>query len=124
MRPVDPDGISQEFKVVGIGILFPVALPQQQFPFLADPGRQGLLYAGTESGMYVSFDDGSQWQAFQMNLPVVPITDLAVKNDDLVVATQGRSFWILDDLTLLHQLDEEKLKQDVSLFTPRTTYRL
>ena len=69
--------------------------------------------------MYVSFDDGKSWNAFQMNLPVVPITDLALKNDDLIVATQGRSFWILDDLTLLHQLDEKKLKADVVMFQPR-----
>ena len=66
-----------------------------------DPTRPGLLYAGTETGLYVSFDDGASWQPFQRNLPVVPITDLAVKNDDLVVATQGRAFWILDDLTPL-----------------------
>src|SRR5262249_62022838 len=69
----------------------------------ADPQRRGLLYAGTEQGMYVSFDDGDHWQSFQLNLPVVPITDLALKDNDLVVATQGRSFWVLDDLTPLHQ---------------------
>ena len=90
----------------------------------ADKKRKGLLYAGTESGMYVSFDDGDAWMPFQMNLPVVPITDLALKNDDLVVATQGRSFWILDDLTLLHQLDEKQLKEDVVMFAPRKTYKM
>ena len=63
-----------------------------------DPVRPGLLYAGTETGLYISFDDGASWRPFQRNLPVVPITDLTVKNGDLVVATQGRSFWILDDL--------------------------
>ena len=90
----------------------------------ADPEREGLLYAGTESGMYVSFDDGASWQPFNLNLPVVPITDLAVKDNDLVVATQGRSFWILDDLTPLHQLNEEIAEADVHLFTPRPTYRM
>ncbi|MEE2642576.1 MAG: glycosyl hydrolase [Planctomycetota bacterium] len=89
----------------------------------ADPGRKGLLYAGTESGIYASLDDGKNWTPFQMNLPVVPVTDLAVKNDDLVVATQGRSFWILDDLTLLHQLDEKELKKDISLFRPRSVVK-
>ena len=69
-----------------------------------DPMKKGLLYAGTETGMYVSFNDGRDWQSFQLNLPIVPITDLVVKENDLVVATQGRSFWILDDLTPLHQL--------------------
>src|SRR3712207_346773 len=65
-----------------------------------DPHRRGLLYAGTETGMFISFDDGERWQPFQLNLPHVPITDLAVhkRDRDLVVATQGRSFWVLDDL--------------------------
>ena len=71
-----------------------------------DPNKRGLLYAGTETGMYVSFDNGERWQSLQLNLPIVPITDLAVQKRDkeLVVATQGRSFWILDDLSLLHQM--------------------
>ena len=73
-----------------------------------DPDRKGLLYAGTEFGMYVSFDDGAHWQKFQLNLPVTPITDLAVHQKDLVVATQGRAFWVLDDLTPLHQLADAK----------------
>src|SRR5204862_337440 len=73
----------------------------------ADPKRKGLLYAGTERGMVVSFDDGSSWQSLQLNLPIVPITDLAIKDDDLVVATQGRSFWVLDDLTPLRQVRPE-----------------
>lgn len=90
----------------------------------ADPARPGLLYAGTESGMYVSFDDGAHWKPFQLNLPVVPITDLAVRDDDLVVATQGRSFWVLDDLTPLHQITPEVARSDVHLFRPRPTYRL
>ncbi len=90
----------------------------------ADPGRPGLLYAGTESGMYISFDDGSSWKPFQLNLPIVPITDLAIKDTDLIVATQGRSFWVLDDLTPLHQLDSQIANKDVHLFEPRPTYRM
>ena len=90
----------------------------------ADPEREGLLYAGTESGMYVSFDDGASWAPFQLNLPVVPITDLAVKEGDLVVATQGRSFWVLDDLTPLRQLSDEVAQSRYHLFTPRPTYRM
>ena len=90
----------------------------------ADPAREGLLYAGTESGFYVSFDDGEQWQPFQLNLPIVPITDLAVKDHDLVVATQGRSFWVLDDLTVLHQLDADTAEADHVLFRPRDTWRM
>ena len=65
------------------------------------PSVQGLLFAGTEKGVYVSFDDGAQWQPLQLNLPVAPVNDLMVKNDDLVVATHGRSFWVLDDITPL-----------------------
>lgn len=90
----------------------------------ADPKRAGLLYAGTETGMYVSFNDGANWKPFQLNLPIVPITDLALKNDDLIVATQGRSFWVLDDLTPLHQLDDQVASADVHLFQPRPTYRM
>jgi len=90
----------------------------------ADPERQGLLYAGTETGMWVSLDDGQNWQSFQQNLPVVPITDLVVKNNDLVVATQGRSFWVLDDLTMLHQLDQVPSSTEAWLFKPRPSYRL
>ncbi len=90
----------------------------------ADRKRKGLLYAGTESGMYVSFDDGGNWENFQLNLPIVPITDLIIKDDDLVVATQGRSFWILDDLTLIQQLDRKQLEEDVVLFHPRPIYKI
>lgn len=90
----------------------------------ADPKRKGLLYAGTESGMYISFDDGAHWQPFQLNLPIVPITDLTIKNNDLVVATQGRSFWVLDDLTVLHQMRPEAAREPLQLFQPRAAYRL
>lgn len=88
-----------------------------------DPARRGLLYAGTETGVYVSFDDGANWQSFQLNLPVVPIHDFVVKDNDLVAATHGRSFWVLDDLTPLHQVTEEIAGNPAHLFKPRSTYR-
>ena len=90
----------------------------------ADPKRAGLLYAGTESGLYLSFNDGSNWQPFQLNLPIVPVTDLAVKENDLIVATQGRAFWVLDDITPLHQLSKQVAQREAWLFQPRPTYRL
>ena len=88
----------------------------------ADPKRKGLLYAGTERGMYISFDDGNSWAPFQLNLPMVPITDLAIKDDNLIAATQGRSFWIIDDLTVLHQLSDEIANSEFYLYTPKSTY--
>ena len=88
-----------------------------------DPKEKGLLYAGTETGMYISFDDGSNWKPFQLNLPIVPITDLAIKENNLIVATQGRSLWVLDDLTVIHQLSEENTSENV-LFKPKDTYRM
>ncbi|MGB3468275.1 MAG: hypothetical protein WBA74_23520 [Cyclobacteriaceae bacterium] len=90
----------------------------------ADPRRKGLLYAGTENGMYISFDDGNSWEPFQLNLPQVPITDLAVKDDNLVVATQGRSLWVVDDLTLLHQLNNTIQNAEAYLFKPMDGYRI
>lgn len=90
----------------------------------ADPKRQGLLYAGTETAMYISFNDGADWQSFQLNLPIVPITDLAIKNDNLIAATQGRSFWIIDDLTPLHQLSDAIAQKDYHLFKPLDTYKM
>ena len=89
-----------------------------------DPNKKGLLYAGTETGVYVSFNDGAKWQPLQLNLPAVPITDLTVheRDKDLVIATQGRSFWILDDLTVLHQLSDEVKNSDYYLYKPETTY--
>jgi len=89
-----------------------------------DPVRRGLLYAGGEFGVYVSFDDGAGWQSLQRNLPIVPIHDLVVKNNDLVAATHGRSFWILDDLTALHQLGDSVARASRFLFTPRDPYRM
>jgi len=88
-----------------------------------DPDRQGLLYAGTETGVFVSFDDGEHWQPLQNNLPEVPITDLRVTQKDLVVATQGRALWILDDLTPLHQISDEVVNADYYLYKPRDAYR-
>lgn len=90
----------------------------------ADPKRAGLLYAGTETGMYISFDDGTSWKPFQLNLPIVPITDLTIKNDNLIAATQGRSFWLIDDLTPLHQLNDAVASSDVTLFKPMPSYRM
>lgn len=86
-----------------------------------DPDRKGLLYAGTETGVFVSFNDGRQWLPLQNNLPEVPITDLRVKRKDLVVATQGRSLWILDDLTPLHEISQKVAEADYYLYKPRET---
>jgi photosystem II stability/assembly factor-like uncharacterized protein len=88
-----------------------------------DRDRKGLLYAGTEFGLFVSFDDGASWKSLQLNLPVTPITDMAVKRGDLVVATQGRSFWILDDLSPLHQMSAEVADAEFHLFDPRPVVR-
>ena len=88
-----------------------------------DPKRKGLLYAGTETGMYISFNDGNNWKPFQMNLPVVPITDLTIKDNNLIVATQGRSLWMIDDLSVIHQLYDADLNKHV-LFKPKDTYRM
>lgn len=88
-----------------------------------DPKRKGLLYAGTETGIYVSFNDGENWQRLQLNLPISPIHDLNIKGDDLVVATHGRSFWILDDVSPLRQMTEQIAAADVHLFTPATALR-
>ena len=89
-----------------------------------DPIRQGLLFAGTELGVYVSFNDGDQWQPLQLNLPVTPIRDLVVKSNDLVVATHGRSFWILDDISPLRELNSAAVSAGVHLFPPATAIRL
>lgn len=90
----------------------------------ADPKRKGLLYAGTENGMYISFDDGNSWKPFQLNLPQVPITDLAIKDNNLIVATQGRSLWVIDDLTLLHQMSNQVKNANAHLFKPMDGYRI
>ncbi|HEX6575693.1 MAG TPA: glycosyl hydrolase, partial [Gemmatimonadaceae bacterium] len=88
-----------------------------------DPDKRGLLYAGTERGVWVSFNNGDSWQTLRRNLPIVPVHDLAVKEGDLVAATHGRSFWILDDLSALHQLTPTITTQKAHLFKPRNVYR-
>jgi len=88
----------------------------------SDKTKKGLLYSGTETGIYISFNDGKSWEKFQKNLPIVPITDLTIKDNSLIVATQGRSLWIIDDLTVLHQLD--KNDSELKLYTPKDVYRV
>jgi len=88
-----------------------------------DPDREGLLYAGTEFGMFISFDDGGGWQPFQLNLPATPITDIKVHDQDLVLATMGRSFWIMYDITPLHEVSADLAAADVHLFEVEETYR-
>ncbi|CAN0360643.1 unnamed protein product, partial [Ectocarpus sp. 4 AP-2014] len=89
----------------------------------ADPNQKGLLYAGTETGMYISFNDGRKWEKFQLNLPIVPITDLTIKDNNLIVATQGRSLWVIDDLTVLYQLSNDKKGSSTILYKPKDSYR-
>jgi photosystem II stability/assembly factor-like uncharacterized protein len=89
-----------------------------------DPERKGLLFAGTERSVYVSWDDGDHWQSLQMNLPPTSIRDLVVHHDDVVVGTHGRSFWILDNITPLRQLDRQIIGAPGHLFAPQLTYRL
>ncbi len=89
-----------------------------------DPKKKGLLYAGTERGVFVSFDDGAHWRSMQLNLPIAPIHDLVVKNDDLVLATHGRSFWILDDVSPLRQFADSAGNEEAHLYQPATAYRV
>src|SRR5215831_4803427 len=84
-----------------------------------DPDRADLLYAGTEFGIYISFDNGAHWQSFQLNLPNTPVTDIKIAHKDLILATQGRGFWILDNLTPLHQIGAQTLTSAATLYTPR-----
>jgi photosystem II stability/assembly factor-like uncharacterized protein len=88
-----------------------------------DPDREGLLYAGTEFGVFISFDDGAQWHSFQLNLPATPVTDIKVYRQDLVLSTMGRSFWILDNVTPLHQLKEGVARAQYHMYAPRDAYR-
>ena len=90
----------------------------------ADPDRAGLLYAGTEFGMYISFNDGTHWQSFQRNLPNTPITDLKVHRKDIVISTQGRSFWIMHDISPLHEISDAMARAPAHLVTPRDAYRM
>ncbi|MEP6796217.1 MAG: glycosyl hydrolase [Saprospiraceae bacterium] len=89
----------------------------------SDPNSKGILYAGTESGMYISFDDGDHWQSLQLNMPIVPVTDLTIKNNNLIAATQGRSFWILDDLYQIRQLKPTTPKE-LTVYQPEDFYRM
>ncbi|MGB7753779.1 MAG: hypothetical protein WCF88_19660 [Candidatus Acidiferrales bacterium] len=89
-----------------------------------DPVRQGMLFAGTEHAIYVSFNDGDSWQSLQLNLPATSMRDLVIHNDDLVVGTHGRSFWILDDITPLRQINQEVTSAAAFLFQPGTAYRV
>lgn len=90
----------------------------------ADKKRPGLLYGGTEYGMYISYNDGSSWDSFQLNLPIVSITDLTIKNNDLVVATQGRAFWVIDDLSLIQQMDPSVKSKPLHVFAANPSYRM
>lgn len=89
-----------------------------------DPEREGLLFAGTEYGLYVSFDDGKSWISFQQNLPITPITDIRVHRGDLIVSTMGRGFWILDNLSALRQMNTDIAAREVHLFKPADQHRL
>src|SRR5205085_530081 len=88
-----------------------------------DPKRRGLLFAGTEQAVYVSFDDGDHWQSLRLNMPATSIRDLIIKDNDLVVGTHGRSFWILDDITPLRQLNATSTNANAYLFKPQTAIR-
>ena len=88
-----------------------------------DPTRPGLLYAGTETGLYLSFDDGESWRRWESNFPVVPVRDMVVKNDDLVIGTHGRSFWIFDNLAVIRQATSDVLSSDAHLFKPENPVR-
>jgi photosystem II stability/assembly factor-like uncharacterized protein len=101
-------------------------IPRDRFTRVvrADPRRPGLLYCGTERGVYVSFDDGAAWRPLQLNLPIVPVTDLTIADDDLIAATQGRAFWVLDDLTPLRHAPELRAGARVQVLAPKPTLRL
>ncbi len=90
----------------------------------ADPMKRGMLYAGTETAIYYSKDDGASWHSLQLNLPIVPITDLTIKENNLIAATQGRSFWMIDDLTVLHQAEPGIENKALHLFKPQDSYRI
>ena len=101
-------------------------LPEEHFvrAVREDPERAGLLYAGMERGLYVSFNGGDDWRSLQTNLPVVPVTDLMIRRNDLVLATQGRAFWVLDDIAPLRQYDEDQESAAVHLYEPTPAIRL
>jgi len=88
-----------------------------------DPQRKGLLFAGTENGVYISFDDGAHWQSLKLNLPTAPVHDLTIKGDDLIVATHGRAFWVLDDIASIRQMNATPVTEDVHLYQPAAAIR-
>ena len=102
----------------GIPIDYPTRVVRE------DPDREGLLYAGTDFGLFISFDDGANWQSFQQDLPVTPVTDIRIHQKDLVLATMGRSFWILDNITPLHEIYDGFAEAGRHLFVPREAYRM
>ena len=101
----------------GIAINCPVRVVRE------DPKREGLLYAGTDQGMFISFDDGASWQAFKQNMPVTPITDIKIHRDDIVLSTMGRGFWIMDDISALRNSTLSSSRDEMVLVKPRDTYR-
>ncbi len=90
----------------------------------ADPNKKGILYAGTETGIFISYNDGTSWESFQKNLPIVPVTDLTVKNENLIVATQGRGLWIIDDLNPIYELGSTDINTEIHLFSPKNAIRM
>ncbi|MBI1804634.1 MAG: glycoside hydrolase [Ignavibacteriae bacterium] len=112
------DGTTWQEVVTGLPENGPVNVIRE------DPVRKGLLFAGTERAVYVSFDDGDHWLSLRNNMPATSIRDLVIHNADIVVGTHGRSFWILDDITSLRQMNEEVLRSDAHLFAPDTAYRV
>lgn len=106
--------------------LITAGIPKNHFARVvrADKKRQGLLYAGTEYGMYISYDDGASWKPFQLNLPMVPITDLTIKENDLVVATQGRAFWVIDGLSVVQQMSGDIANKPLYVFGSEPVYRM
>jgi hypothetical protein len=111
-------GKSWKEIVNGLGDSGPVNVVRE------DPMRRGLLFCGSERGVYVSFNDGDTWQPLRLNMPASSIRDLVIKDDDIVVGTHGRSFWILDDITPLRQISEEVAAADAFLFKPELAYRV
>jgi hypothetical protein len=89
-----------------------------------DPSQKGVLYAGTETQVYISFDDGKNWESLQLNLPIVPITDLTIKDDNLIAATQGRGLWMIDDLSVIRQNQKRTTEQSNYLFKPKPAYKI
>jgi hypothetical protein len=116
------------YKTTNFGLtwtLVTIGIPKMHFArcIRADKKRKDLLYAGTEYGMYISYDGGANWRIFQLNLPRVPITDMCIKYNDLCIATQGRAFWILDDLSLVQQYNAKNTEQAVKLFDINETVK-